>query len=225
MAASAIIQRPNLLGNPPLGANRAGHLNSPTGKAFATTLESLLNSSDTESASAKSFSGANPLGALNQLLRRNSDVSKLNLGGEQRLNELRSRTEQLQQRFQSSIRELLEAQGIDLGAGVQLQLDADGEIRVANDHPDKLFIESAIKNDPALANQFRKIAADAALLRAAELARDFQQAYGQDPQRALREFEELFGKQAPPTFSLTITDAGIETSFSQLQATASQPIL
>jgi hypothetical protein len=210
---------PTLSGKSATSANQRGQLGAENSKAFAATLDKFLTRAESDKKKADAASHAGPLQALTQLLPLGGTGTTNGLGG------LRADNEQLQARFQASFRRLLEEQGIDLGAGVSLQTDAGGEIRVSNDHPDKLFIESALKNDPELTNLFRKISANSNLLHAAEMAKQFQQAYGIDPQQALAQYEQLFGKQTQQTFSLTITSNGAQESFTSPPANAADPIL
>lgn len=205
--------------------NPAGRSGAPDPQAFAAALQNAVRNSGNGGGAAQAPGAANPLAGLTQLLKSSLASSPLGLDRENGVDSIAAQTQRLKQQFQAAFRKLLDDQGIELGGGVSLQVGAHGDIRVANDHPDKLFIESALKNDPELSNLFRKISANSSLLHAAEQAAKFQQAYGVDPQRAVEEYRRLFGDQSPQTFSLTITEQGIETSFTQLQADASQPVL
>ena len=208
-----------------LGNRNATRAGVPDAKAFAATLQKAVRNSDRAGADAQAPGNANPLAGLTQLLKSTLASSPLGLDRQNGVDSIAAQTQQLKQQFQAAFRKLLDDQGIELGGGVSLQVGAHGDIRVANDHPDKLFIESALKNDPELSNLFRKISANSSLLHAAEQASKFQQAYGVDPQRAIEEYRRLFGDRSPQTFSMTITAQGIETNFTQLQADASQPVL
>ncbi len=223
MPAAANIYRPSLSSVPALGeapqSAAAGN-----GNAFAATLDKYLHKAEATHRAAQNRD-AGPLTALTQLLQNGLLGKQSKLSGLNDLAGLRTETQKLQSQFQADFRRLLSEQGIDIGSGVSLQVDAGGEIRVINDHPDKLFIESALKNDPQLSNLFRKLSANASLLHAADSATSFQQSYRVNPQTALSEHEDLFGKRTPQTYSLTITSDGVQEAFTMLQANASQPIL
>ncbi len=224
MPASAISQRLLTPGSHLAAANKLGKPPAVKGDAFSSLLDNLLNKTGSNQKDKKNEKNSGPAQALNQLLQHSVAGSQIALGGQLKLQELTDQTEKLKQQFHSSFRSLLNEQGIDLGAGVNLQVDAQGEIRVANDHPDKAFIEAALKNNPDLENQFKQIAANSGLLHAAKKSREFQQAYGIDPQKAIREYQHLLSKQNPPTYSLTITGEGIEDAFINPAVTADAPV-
>lgn len=87
---------------------------------------------------------------------------------------LQDQTEQDVQEFQSEFRQLLAENGIDFGTGFHLQIGDDGQVKVANSHPQSSEIENLLKAHPDLGNKLRKISAQSGIIQAAE--RDTQQA-------------------------------------------------
>lgn len=225
MAGAVNIQSPSIPGVSPLSANSLGQAATGNPATFGATLEKFLAQATTDKKKADPADKPNPLQALNQLLQMGGAGAQSGLAALQNLGGLRSETEQLQSQFETGFKQLMSAQGLDLRSGVSLQADASGEIRVSNDHPDKLFIESALKNNPELSDVFRKLAAKSSVLHASEMVQKSQQAYGNDPQQALAQFEQMLGKQTEQMFSLTITNDGAQNSFTAPPANAVNPVL
>lgn len=225
MAAAVNLQSPSLPGISPFGANSLGQAATGNPAAFGATLEKFLAQATTNKKEADPADKTNPMQALNQLLQMGGAGAQSGLAALQNLGGLRSETEQLQSQFEAGFKQLMSAQGLDLRSGVSLQTDANGEIRVSNDHPDKLFIESALKNNPELSDVFRKLATKSSILHASEMAQKFQQAYGIDPQQALAQFGQMLGKQPEQTFSLTITSEGAKNSFTAPPANTANAVL
>jgi len=65
---------------------------------------------------------------------------------------------------------LFSQHGIDTSLEVVLQTDAQGQVVVANDHPDKARIEALLARDPALTARFTQLGAAVEALCAARLA-------------------------------------------------------
>jgi hypothetical protein len=110
------------------------------------------------------------------------------------LDELRSFFQEKTAAFQSELRDSLNAAGIDPTKTLELTTDSSGNVRVANDHPDKEKIEALFAEDPERAGDFRQISATGSLLKAAEEYAEFAADYAEDPQAAVAKHWELFSR-------------------------------
>lgn len=124
--------------------------------------------------------------------------------------------------FAEDVGKKLRAAGIRVPPNPILTNDAQGYVRVANDHPDKDKIEQLFEDNPELQQRYAKISAGSSLLRAAEHFSEYASAYDRltnDPaaQAALVDAEVARNK-AP--FFLTITAGGAESFFGISGATA-----
>jgi len=193
--------------------------------AFKSAMEKALSGAASAARSSQASAEANSQNPLSGLLNQSTAHPGLNLKQLAGISELNTQLSDLKAQFQAGFRRLLEEQGFDLGAGVNLQVDSSGAIRVTNDHPDKAFIESALNSDSELSNLFREMSSKAGLVQAAEAAQQFQQQYRIDPTTALEEYREQLDKRSQQTFQLTITAEGMEESFTPLPANDSGAIL
>jgi hypothetical protein len=80
------------------------------------------------------------------------------------------------------------AAGIDTSQAVDLKVDAAGQVRVANDHPDKEKIEALFADEPELANEFRRVLGLQELVTASEKHLEFAAAYAENPEAAVAQF-------------------------------------
>jgi hypothetical protein len=94
--------------------------------------------------------------------------------------------------FQSEVRNRLNAMGVDATQTLDLSTDRQGNVRVANDHPDKERIEAMFADDPELSNDFRQISATGSLINAAEAHIEFAADYAKDPKAAVAKHWHLF---------------------------------
>lgn len=94
--------------------------------------------------------------------------------------------------FQAELGKRFRAAGLDDTRPLDLTVDAEGAVRVANDHPDKDRIEALFAGDPDLSNQFRHLSASASLQKAIEEHVAFAEAYDKDPQTAIARYAYLF---------------------------------
>jgi hypothetical protein len=78
---------------------------------------------------------------------------------------IEARVQETLARLSEEVGKLFTAAGIDTSQEVVLQLGPQGQVRVANDHPDKAVIESLLASTPALTSDFRQVATASALLR------------------------------------------------------------
>jgi hypothetical protein len=92
----------------------------------------------------------------------------------------------------SEINSLLAAQGVDTSQPIDLTMDSEGKIRVANDHPDKEKIEKILAENPEIRNKFAQVSAVGHLLEAVEEHMEFAEEYARNPEAALEKYAHLF---------------------------------
>lgn len=217
MPASAISHLPSFAGSP-RAAGKPNHASAPgQNNAFAAQLEKFLGSGVKKPVAA---GNGGPLNGLGGLLNASLNRLGLNKGSGANLAGIREQTAQLKQEFEAEFRKLLAEGGFDVTDGINLQVDSSGEVRVTNDHPQKEFIESALKDRPELLDMFKQIATNSGLIRAANETTAFQAAYKENPQEAMAQYQHLFGKQAQSIYNLLINGEGSEESFSTLPVPA-----
>jgi hypothetical protein len=85
---------------------------------------------------------------------------------------LRGRLDSLLAGFQSALFGMMSEKGVDLTAGVTLEADGLGSLRVVGDHPHKGIIETTLAGHSELAELFRQIEANASVLAAVRGVRD-----------------------------------------------------
>jgi len=105
---------------------------------------------------------------------------------------LRDRTENLISSFRGRLDRLLTAQGIDLPAGLQLQLDPFGAIRVVGGSAESQRIEQIISNDPQLSDLFRAVSANLGILAAADEAATLTEPFTTDLLSTMDRLPHLF---------------------------------
>lgn len=105
-----------------------------------TLLDALSESDGSSSGDILDLSSAGQSVAdqLNSLLSSSSDSSTQQLANETTA------------KIFEKLRDALEAKGIDLSEQIDLQLDANGQVVVTSDHPQKAEIEAAINGDSGL---------------------------------------------------------------------------
>lgn len=131
------------------------------------------------------------------------------------LGDLRGTCREATALFHESTLAMFKEHGIDSTREAVLTSDFEGKIRVANDHPDGEKIEAAFEDNPELANRFRRLSALGSLLRAADEAVPFQEAYAKDPFGAVERYGYLFDDNRQSEFHLSISDAGIDEFFTE----------
>lgn len=104
------------------------------------------------------------------------------------LDEMTTRLEEITADLQTTLGNRFRAAGIDTSQPIDLEVDATGAVRVANDHPDKDKIEAMFADDPDLANAFRGVLALQETVSAAERHLAFAEAYAEDPEAAVAQF-------------------------------------
>jgi hypothetical protein len=106
--------------------------------------------------------------------------------------------------FEDRFRRLLQERGIDLGAGVALQTDVNGEVRVAGDHPQREAIERLFRDDAELRNLFVRLDRQASLLRAADRSAMLARLQAEAPGDAAAQIQQLLDAGSPAKFSLAV---------------------
>lgn len=119
--------------------------------------------------------------------------------------------------FAADIAKVFGEAGIRVPPEPVLGNDAQGHVRVANDHPDKDRIERLFEDNPELQQRYAKLSAGSSLLRAAENHNQFAAEYERlegnlAAQSAL--VEATVARNKAP-FYMTITAKGAETFFSE----------
>ena len=112
--------------------------------------------------------------------------------------------------FEEEVNSFFADAGIDTTRRIELLCGSDGKIIVSGEHPDKEKIQSFFEQNPELANRFRRISANSALLEAAEDAVDFRKAYSIDPEAAVSEFAYLFNPDRQHFFSISFLESEME---------------
>ena len=108
------------------------------------------------------------------------------------LDEMRNFFQEKAADFQSEVSERLTAMGIDATQTLDLTTDSEGNVVVANDHPDKEKIEAMFADDPELSNDFRQISSTGSLIKACEAHVEFAADYAEDPEAAVAKHWHLF---------------------------------
>jgi hypothetical protein len=119
--------------------------------------------------------------------------------------------EQSEADLQSNIQNLFAKNGIDTSKKVDLQIGSDGQVIVANDHPQKAQIEQLFKDNPKLRDEFAKYSAQSSLFQAAQESIAFQKAYARDPAAAVAQFSYLFNATETPVVSLSLQNGNCQT--------------
>ena len=108
--------------------------------------------------------------------------------GSVHLEDIQAHLAEISADLQSALSSKFRAAGIDTSRSIDLETDAQGNVRIANDHPDKEKIEQLFADDPELANDFRGVLALQQLVSAAEKHMEFAEAYAADPEAAVAQY-------------------------------------
>lgn len=134
---------------------------------------------------------------------------------------VRDRISALIAQFEAELAELREELGgafatslLDTSQELDLTLDADGNVTVANDHPDAETIEAVFMGRPMLRYAFARLASTASMIESGLDTFPAGLRYLGNPQDAVNEFGSLLtGANAPSQFHLVIGPEGIRTYF------------
>jgi hypothetical protein len=107
--------------------------------------------------------------------------------------------------LQSTLTELFEANGIDTSKEIQLQLNDDGEVVVANDNPQKDEIEALFANDSSLTEAFSTFVSYSKLAATGTEMQAFQTLYAVNETIALSAYSYLFDGSSTGTMTLSIS--------------------
>ncbi len=126
----------------------------------------LQNAVNAGSKADQSSSAENAASPLSQLSTQRS----LQTAGALDIEALREQTTALSSSLHQQIVEVLEANGIDIGAGVHLQLNGAGQIQVVGREADAEAIQQALATRPEIASALPMLAANTQLLAAIDRA-------------------------------------------------------
>lgn len=157
---------------------------------FASMLQNAVNAGSGAEQSSPADNTASPLSQL-------STQRSLQTAGALDIEALREQTTALSNSLHQQIVEVLEANGIDVGAGVHLQLDGSGQIQVAGREADAEAIQQALATRPEIAGALPMLAANTQLLAAIDRV---------DAARAAS--TTAAGQMFPPTGLTGATSAG-----------------
>jgi hypothetical protein len=122
--------------------------------------------------------------------------------------------------FREELSALFDELPIDDMPELVLTSDAEGNVVVANDHPDADMIEALFKAHPMMANAFHRLSVNASLVRTAAVQFPASLGYLRDPQGTTMAIgESLSGANSPRNFQLTIGPTGVFTSFASSATT------
>jgi hypothetical protein len=120
------------------------------------------------------------------------------------LEALRSEHRTAVAQFEERFLQLMRENGIDPGEEVVFRLDADRNVQVAGNHPQKAAIERLLVGDVELRNLFMRLSEQASVLRAADFATELAHLQAEAPADAATRVQQLLNTASPPTFSLTV---------------------
>jgi hypothetical protein len=120
------------------------------------------------------------------------------------LDNIESAQNQAQAAVQARLKKLFADKGIDTSHEIRLQIGADGQVVVGNDHPQRTEIEKLFKDNPTLRDQFARFSSLTEMAGAAREAAAFQAAYARDPAGAVAQYSYLFDGTAAPHATLSI---------------------
>lgn len=120
---------------------------------------------------------------------------------------------------QAKLDRLFSANGIDTSQEIRLQVAGDGQVIVANQHPQKAQIEEFFRQDPGLRDDFAKFSAMTSCVAAAQEASAFQAAYARNPYAAVAQYSHLFS-DTPTSTTLSIRDGQYHALWQRLGRSA-----
>ncbi|MBW7851116.1 MAG: hypothetical protein H3C38_11515 [Rhodospirillales bacterium] len=107
--------------------------------------------------------------------------------------------------------------GIDTSIPVSLTVRGDGTVSAAGDHPQRQAIEKMFADDPALANRYRKVAADNHMIATAQLASRFHQAWydckdEEEREKVWLRYRGLFDRLQTTSGQMTLTGGTLSSA-------------
>jgi hypothetical protein len=134
---------------------------------------------------------------------------------------VRDRIQELISQYEAQLADLRQQIGgafsnslIDTAHELDLTMDADGNVTVANDHPDKAQIDSLFAAHPMLRYGFARLASSASMIETGlDMFPPGLRNLG-NPQQAVTDFGSMLsGQNAPSEFHLALGPDGIRTYF------------
>lgn len=119
--------------------------------------------------------------------------------------DVRAEYQELLGTFDDRLQDLLREEGIEIGDGFQLQTDAEGRVRVVDDHPQREKIEQLFEKHPDLRDQFARLSSQGSFLRAADVATELARLWDENPLAAARRVQELMNRPNQPVFTLSVS--------------------
>ena len=113
--------------------------------------------------------------------------------------------------FQDQTMNLFSRYGVDTSQEIELECDEYGNVKVANDHPDKEKIEKIFQDNPELANLYRAISATQSIIYAFEESAGFREMYADNPKQAVQTYRYLFddNRDVSDQFTIKIVDGRV----------------
>ncbi|MEX2142901.1 MAG: hypothetical protein WD894_26830 [Pirellulales bacterium] len=115
--------------------------------------------------------------------------------------------------FEMHFRRLLREHGIDIGEGIVLEANRQGDVQVVGDHPQHEAIEALFRQNTDLRTLFVQLDQQASLLRAADLVAELSRLQAEAPSDAAAHVQQLLGS-SPPNFSLAVGQQDLAAKFS-----------
>jgi hypothetical protein len=115
--------------------------------------------------------------------------------------------------FEMRFRRLLYERGIEIGEGIVLEVNRQGDVQVVGEHPQHQAIESLFRENPELRTLFVQLDQQASLLRASDLAAELARLQAEAPSDAAAQVQQLLGS-SPPKFSLAVGPRDLAARFS-----------
>lgn len=166
---------------------------------LTTTQQNSNRLAETASSNTTTSDSVDISGAAREMARVFSGA-----GGTVRVEDIEAETKAALGVFQKDLESLFAQNDIDTSQEINISTDRNGKVIVTNDHPDKEKIEQIFENDDDLANRYKGISNNIALLKAAEEASAFQKEYLINPQAAVAKYSYLFDENRNNTPTLSI---------------------
>jgi hypothetical protein len=129
------------------------------------------------------------------------------------IDNLQEAADQAFAKVQSKLNKLFKQYGIDTSKEIKLQVGSDGQVIVANDHPQKKQIEQLFKDDPTLRDDFVKFSVLSETIAASQESLAFQEAYAKDPVAAVAKYSYLFDANNKGVLSMSILSDKFQSLF------------
>ena len=115
--------------------------------------------------------------------------------------------------FEDRFRRLMREHGIEVGNGIVLTANEQGQVTVSNEHPQKSAVEQLFRDNPDLRAQFVQLTRQATVLRAADLSGELVRLQADSPEDSAQHVSQLLRSSANGSFFLTIRPGDIVADF------------